>query len=413
MNNLQEMLDRNQPHNVPYAEDGSMQLTPEEKAYFFRKVMQHAFAEGGSVDEGKDLTEEQMADWKKSGLHYNDYAMSANNDRNAANQGGEGAGGIQGVSGFTGDDLGGNMYPTYDAQGKFAGIKHYVPNNMTQEMLKGAVLVGGTVLGANALSGLMSAAPAATTAVEVAPTVFNPAVDSALVSAAPYSGSVPASVNLGIEGVTGVTGATELGLGSTAASVVPEVAAKSWAETMAAKLGPKVTEFLTNPMNLIKYGPAALGTLGAITSKPQAASSGATPNPDQRSLNQWDWDKIKAEAAAANMPISQFVATRWDKLYGGQYNAQPVKAAHGGALSRLVQGNGAGRDDAIDAKLSDGEYVMDAETVSLLGDGSNKAGALRLDQMRSNLREHKGAALSKGKISANAKSPLQYIKEFS
>ena len=93
--------------------------------------------------------------------------------------------------------------------------------------------------------------------------------------------------------------------------------------------------------------------------------------------------------------------------------SSPVKKARGGALtavSRFAKGAGSGRDDTIDAKLSDGEYVIDAETVSMLGDGSNDEGARRLDEMRRNIRAQKGKALAKGRMSPNAKSPLNYIK---
>jgi hypothetical protein len=75
-----------------------------------------------------------------------------------------------------------------------------------------------------------------------------------------------------------------------------------------------------------------------------------------------------------------------------------------------VRGGGSGRDDAINARLSDGEYVMDAETVAMIGDGSTDAGARRLDAMRAQLRKHKGKALARGKFSPNAKSPLAYLK---
>ena len=37
--------------------------------------------------------------------------------------------------------------------------------------------------------------------------------------------------------------------------------------------------------------------------------------------------------------------------------------------------------------LSDGEYVIDAPTVAALGDGSTKAGARRLDDMRKQIRK--------------------------
>lgn len=84
------------------------------------------------------------------------------------------------------------------------------------------------------------------------------------------------------------------------------------------------------------------------------------------------------------------------------------QAPQKGALAH-VAGPGSGRDDKIPSMLSDGEYVIDAEAVSMLGDGSNKEGAKRLDQFRENLRAHKGKRLAKGKISPNAKPPHQYL----
>ena len=80
------------------------------------------------------------------------------------------------------------------------------------------------------------------------------------------------------------------------------------------------------------------------------------------------------------------------------------------SLAGYADGGGSGRDDTIPAKLSDGEYVMDAETVALLGDGSSKEGARRLDAMRSQIRKQKGTALAKGKFSPDAKSPLNYLQ---
>jgi hypothetical protein len=46
----------------------------------------------------------------------------------------------------------------------------------------------------------------------------------------------------------------------------------------------------------------------------------------------------------------------------------------------------------------------------MLGDGSNKEGARRLEEMRRGIRAQKGKVLARGKISPNAKSPLSYIK---
>ena len=74
-----------------------------------------------------------------------------------------------------------------------------------------------------------------------------------------------------------------------------------------------------------------------------------------------------------------------------------------------VQGEGDGQSDDIPAMLADGEYVIDAETVAQLGNGSNKAGAKMLDDFRENIREHKRSAPTH-KIPPKSKSPLAYLK---
>ena len=74
-----------------------------------------------------------------------------------------------------------------------------------------------------------------------------------------------------------------------------------------------------------------------------------------------------------------------------------------------VEGAGDGQSDDIPAMLADGEYVMDAEIVSALGNGSNKAGAKVLDEMRENIRKHKRSGSHKS-IPPKAKSPLAYMK---
>lgn len=83
--------------------------------------------------------------------------------------------------------------------------------------------------------------------------------------------------------------------------------------------------------------------------------------------------------------------------------------AKGGALGYL-RGTTKGQDDKIPAALSDGEYVMDADVVSALGDGNNEAGAAALDKMRENIRRHKRSAPS-SKIPPKAKKPERYLKK--
>jgi hypothetical protein len=78
--------------------------------------------------------------------------------------------------------------------------------------------------------------------------------------------------------------------------------------------------------------------------------------------------------------------------------------------ARYVAGDGGGQDDDVDAMLSSGEYVFDADVVSALGDGNNEAGARILDELRAKIRQHKRAAPA-NKIPPKAKSIEQYLKE--
>ena len=167
-------------------------------------------------------------------------------------------------------------------------------------------------------------------------------------------------------------------------------------------------------------GGAALAALsssgGSKTASPAVQQAvGTLPASQQAYLNRpgvtWDWNKLTADAASNNLTLDQFMARNWNRITSGEYNKAPAMAQGGlNAMARFVRGGGTGRSDEIDAKLSDGEYVIDAETVAMLGDGSSKAGAKRLDEMRAAIRSHKGRNLSRGKISPNAKSPLSYLK---
>jgi hypothetical protein len=112
--------------------------------------------------------------------------------------------------------------------------------------------------------------------------------------------------------------------------------------------------------------------------------------------------------------------------HGGQIHPRLMKVLHerGGELvpgpeNRLymrhakrgfaVEGPGTGQSDDIPTMLSQDEYVIDADTVAALGDGSSKAGAEALDKMREEIRRHKRSA-PVDKIPPKAKSPLEYLK---
>jgi len=106
----------------------------------------------------------------------------------------------------------------------------------------------------------------------------------------------------------------------------------------------------------------------------------------------------------------------------GMKTIQPIlpgatTMAHGGAFDSTQgdsyvpdPGHGDGTSDDVDAKLSGGEYVMDGGTVSMLGNGSNEAGARALDQLRVRVRKHAGKQLVKGKQFMKSKAPEAYLR---
>lgn len=105
---------------------------------------------------------------------------------------------------------------------------------------------------------------------------------------------------------------------------------------------------------------------------------------------------------------------------------EPVNAAHGGALATL-QGSvhrggdegfvsqrtpqSDGRSDDIPAMLSPNEFVQDAETTTLLGDGDPAAGSRKWEEMRQIIRKTKGKALAKGKFSPKAPGALDLLRK--
>lgn len=167
-------------------------------------------------------------------------------------------------------------------------------------------------------------------------------------------------------------------------------------------------------------GVAAASMLGGSNKIQQAVATSPKLSTEQQQymskpLSTWDWDKMAVEAAKEGVDVATWTAMNWNDVSSGKYNVAqpaPVLKAQGGLskIAYLAQGSGSGRDDTIDARLSDGEYVIDAETVALLGDGSTKAGASKLDKMRSELRKQKGKKLAKGQFSTAAKSPLEYMR---
>jgi len=159
-----------------------------------------------------------------------------------------------------------------------------------------------------------------------------------------------------------------------------------------------------NPLFSAKL-PAAggLGAVGATrTARPMGDQDWLTYG-TRPELNFFDYSAQPANPAPITTPIPN------EPRGPSMYVPDTTRFAKGGRAEFAVNGPGTGRSDDIPAVLSDGEYVIDAETVALLGDGSSKAGAKKLDELRVKVRKHKGKKLAKGRFSANAKKPEHYM----
>jgi hypothetical protein len=80
----------------------------------------------------------------------------------------------------------------------------------------------------------------------------------------------------------------------------------------------------------------------------------------------------------------------------------------GSMENQYVNGDGDGTSDSIAAMLADGEFVIPADVVADLGNGSNEAGASILNQLLVSIRQDRHPG-SDGKLPKDSKGPLAYL----
>lgn len=200
------------------------------------------------------------------------------------------------------------------------------------------------------------------------------------------------------------------------AGFTPAVAAAGSA-TPAPGTSGGITDWVSrNPWAIPVAATGALSLLGG--SEQETAQSGSAPPPARPT----SWSNYRLPT----FPLPRRRLTREEQEANpGVYYADnrvpdvPISYARGGqsqgALAMLphytgrLRGPGDGRSDDIPARLSNKEYVMDAESMALLGNGDPDAGADKMDDFRVNLRRHKGKALVRGRFSPNAKSVQGYL----
>lgn len=93
---------------------------------------------------------------------------------------------------------------------------------------------------------------------------------------------------------------------------------------------------------------------------------------------------------------------------GDVHNHHPEFYSEGGLKNTYVKGQGDGTSDSVPAMLANGEFVIPADVVSSLGNGSSDGGSKVLDEFLQVIRKHK-ADHSPDKLPPDSKGALTYL----
>ena len=191
-------------------------------------------------------------------------------------------------------------------------------------------------------------------------------------------------------------------------------------------LGEYVDPMLKRQTTNIMAGGAPLQTGSGLTATP-GFSGGGTTNKDRDTDNSEFIDRATEDIfryirpgvshgnANYNLPGYPFGQLfRIGMAEGGQVEGHNPQFFSEGGLNSLgntyVKGEGDGTSDSIPAMLANGEFVIPADIVSGLGNGSNDSGAKVLDEFLKTIRKHKQKT-GADKLPPDSKGPLGYLLE--
>jgi hypothetical protein len=152
----------------------------------------------------------------------------------------------------------------------------------------------------------------------------------------------------------------------------------------------------------IRLAEGGIATLAEAEAGPEAG--GPPPGPEQQQLVLEAARVIKGSSDAdPRMVLGQFVAAFGEealqdligRVESGQMDPVLEEAPPGAGTPGMLEGQGDGMSDEIpatvdgqqDVLLSDGEFVIPADVVSGLGNGSSEAGARQLEAMMAKVRQ--------------------------
>lgn len=170
--------------------------------------------------------------------------------------------------------------------------------------------------------------------------------------------------------------------------------------------------------------PSDQDNINPMYNMPQMATGGLTP-----SLSGYDPFSTKDTAGGSGISSSltpnltkaqiNYILTGLPDYIQGRADGghiedhNPEFYSEGGLSSlenRYVKGNGDGTSDEVPAMLANGEFVIPADVVSKLGNGSNDAGANVLDEFLQVIREHAQRHDPK-ELPPDSKGALAYLEE--
>jgi hypothetical protein len=181
-----------------------------------------------------------------------------------------------------------------------------------------------------------------------------------------------------------------------------------------------LTPGLTQRMDYTLTGlPNIQETMNPMGDIPQMAAGGSTPSsfdPFNLGIKDAKIDgsltpgltKAQLNYILSGMPGNSIQTKAEGGLIEGHNPTFFSEGGLGSMDNQYVEGDGDGTSDSIAAMLADGEFVIPADVVADLGNGSNEAGASILNQLLIAIRQDRHPG-SDGKLPKDSKGPLAYL----
>jgi len=241
------------------------------------------------------------------------------------------------------------------------------------------------------------------------------------------AGSMPAIMpqqfaSGGSTSASDLTGGTYNPIGQTSTGIdhlTPAIAAAHKAQLLGM---PTITE-TASPLFATQYSQSPIQSLSETVNPAKMAEGGGLPSPTYN-YNQTGFPHMNPSIVKAKGPVGlmglpghaygdlsgRLVGMPPGHSEGGEIEGHNPEFYSEGGLQHFVQGGGTGTSDSVPAMLANGEFVIPADVVSGLGNGSNDSGAQILDQFLKAIRAHKQSNKPED-LPPDSKGPLGYLLE--